>query len=384
MADRGKKQAESPVDLYIEYSGSEGKFTYWNKDNKKNVEFSITNAILLTDERFGVSGYCEQHNNGIFSNEATNNDDELTVKVFQKGGKPIQIAQGTWKDIKGTCKTYGGKFTKCAYFTQEGKLIHAKLAGCAFGGAEHYERKEEGSKGGWINFNTKGFMSRYFAMVGTQEGQKNAKQSPFYAPVFSFTDEISKEDAAAAEAHYELLQEFFGAGGQQQAEQQSTDPDSEDITDTTNWMEYEIEPGAELSQFGLDGLIKLRDERNAEENYDEAYDMICAGIQEFQKAQGNQPTNESPTQKEASENPNDGLPLAEWESFTMPSGQKKMGTLSDEELQKGLEWVDANQKHLDMRPYLVKAIEDRAKDAAMEAESEAQAEPEAEGMPDCF
>lgn len=398
MADRGRKQAESPVDLYIEYSGSEGIFTRWDKEanggNGANVPFPITNAILLTDERNGVSGFSEQHNNGIFSNEVSNVDDELVVKVFQKRGKPIEIARGIWQDIKGACKVAGGKYTKCVYFVQDGMMIHAKMAGCAFGGAKHYERPNEDAKGGWINFKTKGFMEKTFAVVGTVEGQQNAKAQPYLAPVFSFTGQISKEDAAKAEEQYELLQQFLGAGGHQQAANDSatTDSGGEELTDTSNWQEYEIEPGVELSQFGLDALISMRDKRNDQELYDEAYDMICAGIQEFQQAQTPaqqapaqqapaQPTNESAS---APANPNADLPVAEWESFTMPSGNKKMGQLSDEELNTALEWVDANQQCLDMRPYLVKAIEDRATDAAASAEAE-EAEPEAPaGMPDCF
>lgn len=363
MADRGKKRVESPVDLYIEYSGKFGRFTYYDKEKKENIEFPISRAALITDERFKVSGFSKKHNNGIYSNEVGDLKEELDVRIFQKKGQPIELVKGVWADIKDSVKAAGGKFAKVIYFAQDSKLIHATIDGCAFSGATHYERKGEDARGGWINFDTRKFMERVFAFEGTVEGQETADVQPYYAPVFAWSGEMEPDEVEAAETFYKLLQDYFGASGEER-EAEPTQDTNEKLTDTSNWRSYEIEPGVELGSLGLNRLKFFCEQHNEKEDYGVEYDMICAGIQELEKETAPPP----PAHPE--ETP---LAVSEWPNCSTPNGNK-LGNLTIEQMEQSLEWVKSSNQHTDMIPYLEEGIK----------ELKNPQETEAAGMPSCF
>lgn len=103
----------NPAKKIIEWSGSKGKFYYFDKERGEkgeNVYFEDTIYIVPLDELSTIKGYHDQSNSGIYSNEVKNiSKDKLIVKAF-KGGL---IASGLYSEIKGQLE--GGKFAKSVY-----------------------------------------------------------------------------------------------------------------------------------------------------------------------------------------------------------------------------------------------------------------------------
>lgn len=103
----------NPASKFIEWSGSKGKFYYFDKNEGEkgvNVYFDDPIYIVPLDELSTIKGYHKHSDSGIYSNEVKNiSKDKLVVKAF-KGGL---IASGVYSEIKGALE--GGKFAKSVY-----------------------------------------------------------------------------------------------------------------------------------------------------------------------------------------------------------------------------------------------------------------------------
>ena len=126
----------NPAKKFIEWSGSKGKFYYYDKDKNENVFIEETIYIVPLDELSTIKGYHDRSNSGIYSNEVKNiSKDKLVVKAF-KGGL---IASGLYNEIKGQLE--GGKFAKSVYCVLVSgsieettlELVNLQIHGAAFG-----------------------------------------------------------------------------------------------------------------------------------------------------------------------------------------------------------------------------------------------------------
>ena len=103
----------NPASKFIEWSGSKGKFYYYDKTSEaddKNVYFEKPIYIVPLDELSAIKGFHKQSTSGIYSNEVKSiSKDAFIVKAF-KGGI---IATGVYSEIKGALE--GGKFAKSVY-----------------------------------------------------------------------------------------------------------------------------------------------------------------------------------------------------------------------------------------------------------------------------
>ena len=124
---------ENPATKFIDFR--DGKFQYYDKEQEKNIQIELPIYFVVLDELSTISGFCEKHNCGIYSNEVHRITDEiLKVKTF-KGGEQII---GFYKDISDAVARLGGKFTKSVYgmlCTKDGnELVNFKFRGAAFSG----------------------------------------------------------------------------------------------------------------------------------------------------------------------------------------------------------------------------------------------------------
>lgn len=131
-------QVDRPTNKYVEYSSSDAEFNYYDKASGEDVavDFETKGFIVLDYHLASVTGYSEDHNSGIFSNEVRTDDlrygkDDLNVRIFGKK-KNIDLARGPYTKIKEDVKAAGGKYTRCIYAIYEGEIIHIKLSGSAF------------------------------------------------------------------------------------------------------------------------------------------------------------------------------------------------------------------------------------------------------------
>ncbi len=100
----------SPIKRYLQFSGSTGIFSYYDKEIKERVELDELEIIVL-DVRASVTGYNSTSKAQITSNLVAETGSEKLTVTSWKDGKSTAIAEGLYKDIKDKVKTAGGKFT---------------------------------------------------------------------------------------------------------------------------------------------------------------------------------------------------------------------------------------------------------------------------------
>jgi len=132
----------SPIKRYLDFRGSTGTFTYYDKDKRERVELEQLELIVL-DVRASVSGFDSDTSAQITSNLVAETGKDILKVVSWKDKKVTNIAEGLYKDIKDTVKAAGGKFTTNVIclcdVTGEGE----EICNVQFQGS---------SLNGWINF----------------------------------------------------------------------------------------------------------------------------------------------------------------------------------------------------------------------------------------
>jgi len=132
----------SPIKRYLDFRGSTGTFTYYDKDKRERVELEQLELIVL-DVRASVSGFDSDTSAQITSNLVAETGKDILKVVSWKDKKVTNIAEGLYKNIKDTVKAAGGKFTTNVIclcdVTGEGE----EICNVQFQGS---------SLNGWINF----------------------------------------------------------------------------------------------------------------------------------------------------------------------------------------------------------------------------------------
>lgn len=126
---------QNPCKKFIEFKGDSGIFQYWDKSAEKNVKLEYPVQFIVLDELSTISGYSEDCQSGIYSNEIHNlKTQTLNVKSFK--GR-ISII-GKYADIKGDVVDAGGKFCKSVYAGlingNNLELVNFQLKGASFSG----------------------------------------------------------------------------------------------------------------------------------------------------------------------------------------------------------------------------------------------------------
>lgn len=232
---RKRAGAQSPIKKYVSFSGSTGMLSYWDKAKEENVEFPSLDIIVL-DVRSSITGFDESRQGSIVSNMVLDTKtEEMKVVSFAKG-KPQNIAQGLYADIKSDVKDAGGKFTSnvlcLAKFDGEWELTNVQLSGAALNS--------------WIEFVKEHPSDGYYDYVITlskgdlcKRGKKgNVKVTPkeekaldaklaknpraprpvwFYVVAIDY-EELTEEEADLAVEQDELLQSYFDEASDKKSE----------------------------------------------------------------------------------------------------------------------------------------------------------------------
>lgn len=188
-----KPRLQNPCKKFIEFNGQTGEFYYYDKEKKENVKMDMPVKFLFLDELNTVTGFSDQWQNGIYSNEVHDlSTQKLNVRIFKS---PVTVV-GKYKDIKGELVSMGGKFCKSIYallFDNDCELVNLKLKGAAFGG--------------WIE---KGFNPEQQFAIEVSECKDGVKGAvKFKIPIFkpfevapSFAKKVMSVDS-------EILQPYF-------------------------------------------------------------------------------------------------------------------------------------------------------------------------------
>ena len=222
---------ENPCTRFISFKGDEGVWYYYDKELEKKVALIPPVCFIVLDQLSTITGYSDEYQSGIYSNEVHSLTKEtLRVRTFKGGFSAV----GTYANIKGEIASAGGKFTKSVYAMiiskdEEPYLANFQISGAAFSS--------------WLDLK---FSAQRHIVCITGENIDNKKGAvKFKRPVFRTYNMDSKYVPAAIEMDMEL-QKYLSSYKEKKEEEiieKATviaDPDPEPVdsrTKTEKWFE---------------------------------------------------------------------------------------------------------------------------------------------------
>lgn len=201
MITSNRRQAFSapqsnPATKFIDWKSNEKCFSYYDKEEAKNVLIPLPFTFLVLDELHTIKGWNDATSSSIYSNEVKFISKEvMTVKPF----KGNEIAKGIYKDIKEKIVAAGGHYTKSIYIMlEDGTLANIQLKGSAV-------QK-------WGDFSQKiktRFADEWVTVANVEEGKKGAVK--FTTPLFSFAKSLTDKECDLADTAFNTLETYLKA-----------------------------------------------------------------------------------------------------------------------------------------------------------------------------
>lgn len=186
----------NPATKFIDWKSNEKCFSYYDKEEAKNVLIPLPFTFLVLDELHTIKGWNDATSSSIYSNEVKFISKEvMTVKLF----KGNEIAKGIYKDIKEKIVAAGGHYTKSIYIMlEDGTLANIKLKGSAV------------QKWGDFSQKTKTrFADEWVTVANVEEGKKGAVK--FTTPLFSFAKSLTDKECDLADTAFNTLESYLKA-----------------------------------------------------------------------------------------------------------------------------------------------------------------------------
>jgi hypothetical protein len=186
----------NPATKFIDWKSNEKCFSYYDKEEAKNVLIALPFTFLVLDELHTIKGWNDATSSNIYSNEVKFISKEvMTVKPF----KGNEIAKGIYKDIKEKIVAAGGHYTKSIYIMlEDGTLANIQLKGSAV------------QKWGDFSQKTKSrFADEWVTVANVEEGKKGAVK--FTTPLFSFQKSLTADECNLADTAYNTLETYLKA-----------------------------------------------------------------------------------------------------------------------------------------------------------------------------
>lgn len=253
----------SPVRRYLNFSGSTGTFSYYDKEAKERVELDELEIIVL-DVRSSVTGYNSTSKSQVTSNMVAQIGSQPLKVVSWKDGKSVDIAEGIYKDIKDKVKAAGGKFTAnviclCDVTGEGREVCNLQLQGSSLNGWINFVNDLD-QNGEYDNVITikRGALSKvdgtdFVPVTDKEEKALDAKLKknpraprPIWFYVVDFeTELLTEEESDLAAAEDEVLQAYF----------EGTDPKGVEATaDDDNEVEDSPTPPEDAEEDEKDGM----------------------------------------------------------------------------------------------------------------------------------
>lgn len=192
--------AVSPVEQYFQWSGSEGKISYYDKAKGTN-EFFPKMSFIVLDELHTITGFSDKESSSIRGTDVKSLDTPITMYIGKK-----KITTDTYENLKNIT---GVKYAKSLYVAvitkNELKICKILLAGAAFGAWLDFIKGENDYKdGGKVNPMDVGVGIK---IVGKSKPKKKGSNT-YFEPIFQvFT--ITEEQEKEAMLLDGTLQEYF-------------------------------------------------------------------------------------------------------------------------------------------------------------------------------
>jgi hypothetical protein len=201
MSTSNRRQAfaqpqSNPSTKFIEWKSNDKCFSYYDKEEQKNISIPLPFKFLVLDELHTIKGWNDATSSNIFSNEVKFISKEtLTVKPF----KGNEIAKGLYKDIKEKIVAAGGHYTKSIYIMlEDGSLANIQLKGSAV------------QKWGDFTQKTRNRLPDEWVQVASAlDGKKGAVK--FWTPEFTFFKSLSESEMDLADEAFNILETYLKA-----------------------------------------------------------------------------------------------------------------------------------------------------------------------------
>lgn len=201
MSTSNRRQAfaqpqSNPSTKFIEWKSNDKCFSYYDKEEQKNISIPLPFKFLVLDELHTIKGWNDATSSNIFSNEVKFISKEtLTVKPF----KGNEIAKGLYKDIKEKIVAAGGHYTKSIYIMlEDGSLANIQLKGSAV------------QKWGDFTQKTRNRLPDEWVQVASAlDGKKGAVK--FWTPEFTFFKSLSESEMDLADEAFNILEAYLKA-----------------------------------------------------------------------------------------------------------------------------------------------------------------------------
>lgn len=178
----------NPAQHFFQWSGSLGQLTWYDKENKKNVQVKLPFSFIVLDQLATITGYSKSDESGFWSNEVRNiKKDELFVRT-KKG--PFEA--GYYDNLTQTMKR-GGKYAKSIYIAhkigEEWVIGNIKAHGSALSAWIEFTKIHNAEKG----------------KISMAKGEaQDAPTGRFYPPAFTFEKWSDEEYQTAVKLDREL------------------------------------------------------------------------------------------------------------------------------------------------------------------------------------
>jgi hypothetical protein len=201
MSTSNRRQAfaqpqSNPSTKFIEWKSNDKCFSYYDKEEQKNISIPLPFKFLVLDELHTIKGWNDATSSAIYSNEVKFISKEtLTVKPF----KGNEIAKGLYKDIKEKIVAAGGHYTKSIYIMlEDGSLANIQLKGSAV------------QKWGDFTQKTRNRLPDEWVQVASAlDGKKGAVK--FWTPEFTFLKSLSESEMDLADEAFNILETYLKA-----------------------------------------------------------------------------------------------------------------------------------------------------------------------------
>jgi len=203
----------NPSTKFMDWKSNDKGFSYWDKEQEKEVSVTLPFKFLLLDELHTVGGWNDASESRIFANEVKFiSKQEITVKA-SKGGI---LAKGLYSAIKDNAKNAGGHYLKSVYvMLEDGSLANIRLKGSAV--------KEWGD---FTQANRSALSSNWIEINKAIEAKKGSIK--YSTPEFVIGKVLSADEESDADSCFDGLESYLKAYLVQQDVEQVEKKEDED------------------------------------------------------------------------------------------------------------------------------------------------------------
>jgi len=184
----------NPATKFFEWKSNDKAFSYYDKEQSKNVSVPLPFKFLVLDELHSVKGWNDATQSGIYSNEVKFISKEtMTVKPF----KGNEIAKGLYKDIKERIQSAGGHYVKSIYvMLEDGTLANLQLKGSAVQEWGEFTKKTRNR-----------LPDEWVVVKSTKDGKKGAVK--YSMPEFNFERSLNDSEVEQADEAFNILEAYL-------------------------------------------------------------------------------------------------------------------------------------------------------------------------------